>query len=287
MGSKDTIIGRNPQVPPEEEPEVSSLAKKDLERHITILTNQEVKEVREIGYRKELVAVDRKSGKNTIITTKEIMVATGRGPITDSLHPEKTGVKLTEEGWIEVDEYLETSQPNIWALGDADGRYPFKHVANYESKIVYYNAILKKKVKADYHAIPHAVFTYPEIASVGLREKEAVERYGSDKVLIGFQKYEDTAKGEAMNVKDYFVKVIVEAETSKILGAHIVGPYASILIHEIIPMMYAGTGSYEPISDSIHVHPALSEVVDRAFQSLVPAEHNQHMKQHSHELVAA
>jgi len=287
MGSKVTIIGRNPQFLPEEEPEVSSLAKKDLERHITILTNQEVKEVREIGYRKELVAVDRKSGKNTIITTKEIMVATGRGPITDILHPEKTGVKLTEEGWIEVNDYLETSQPNIWALGDADGKYPFKHVANYESKIVYYNAILKRKVKADYHAIPHAVFTYPEIASVGLGEKEAVEKYGPDKVLIGFQKYEDTAKGEAMNVKDYFVKVIVEAETMRILGAHIIGPYASILIHEIIPLMYAGNGSYEPISDSIHIHPALSEVVDRAFQSLVPAEHYQHMKQHAHELVAA
>ncbi len=250
MGSKVTIIGRNPQFVPEEEPEVSALAKKELERHMTILTNQEVREVREIGDRKELVAVDRKSGKNTIITAREIMVATGRGPITD-------------------------------------GKYPFKHVANYESKIVYYNAILKKKIKADYHAIPHAVFTYPEIASVGLGEKEAMAKFGQDKVLIGFQKYEDTAKGEAMNVKDYFVKVIVEADTMRILGAHIVGPYASILIHEIIPLMYTENGSYEPISDSIHIHPALSEVVDRAFQSLVPAEHYQHMKQHSHELVAA
>jgi dihydrolipoamide dehydrogenase len=287
MGSKVTIVGRNPQFLPEEEPEVSALAKKDLERHITILTNQEVREVRELGDQKELVAVDRKSGKTSTIAAREVMVATGRGPITDILHPEKAGIKLTKEGWIEVNEYLETSQPNVWALGDADGKYPFKHVANYESKIVYYNAILKKKVKANYHAIPHAVFTYPEIASVGLGEKDAVERYGPDKVLIGFQKYEDTAKGEAMNVKEYFVKVIVEAETSRILGAHIVGPYASILIHEIIPMMYAGNGSYEPISDSIHIHPALSEVVDRAFQSLVPAEHYQHMKQHSHELVTA
>ena len=287
MGSKVTIIGRNPQFVPEEEPEVSELAKKELERHITILTNQEVKEVREIGDRKELVAVDRNSGKNTIITAKEIMVATGRGPITDILHPEKAGIRLTKDGWIEVNEYLETSQPNVWALGDADGKYPFKHVANYESKIVYYNAILKKKVKADYHAIPHAVFTYPEIASVGLGEKEAIAKLGQDKVLIGFKKYEDTAKGEAMNVKDCFVKVIVEADTMRILGAHIVGAYASILIHEIIPLMYTENGSYEPISDSIHIHPALSEVVDRAFQSLVPAQHYQHMNQHSHELVAA
>ncbi|HEV2119606.1 MAG TPA: dihydrolipoyl dehydrogenase [Candidatus Bathyarchaeia archaeon] len=287
MGSKVTIVGRNPQFLPDEEPEVSTLAKKDLGRHMTILTDQEVREVREIGDRRELVAVDRKSGKTTVITAKEIMVATGRGPLTDILHPEKADIRLTKEGWVDVNEYLETSQPNIWALGDADGKYPFKHVANYESKIVYYNAILKKQVKVDYHAIPHAVFTYPEIASVGMGEKEAIEKLGQDKVQIGFQKYEDTAKGEAMNVKDYFVKVIVEAETTKILGAHVIGPYASILIHEIIPMMYAGNGSYEPINDSIHIHPALSEVVDRAFQSLVPAEHYQHMKQHSQELVAA
>ena len=287
MGSKVTIIGRNPQFVPEEEPEVSALAKKELERHMTIMTNQEVKEVRENNERKELVAVDRKTGKNSVISAKEILVATGRGPLTDILHPEKSGIRLTKDGWIEVNDYLETSQPNIWALGDADGKYPFKHVANYESKIVYYNAILKKKVKVDYHAIPHAVFTYPEIASVGLREKDAVEKLGPDKVLVGLHKYEDTAKGEAMNVKDYFVKVVVEAVTGKILGAHIVGPYASILIHEIVPLMYTGSGSYEPISDSIHIHPALSEVVDRAFQSLMPVEHYQHMKHHDHEVVAA
>jgi dihydrolipoamide dehydrogenase len=90
-----------------------------------------------------------------------------------------------------------------------------------------------------------------------------------------------------MNVKDYFVKVIVEGDTLRILGAHIIGPYASILIHEIIPLMYTENGSYEPISESMHIHPALSEVVDRAFGSLMPVEHYQHMRQHSHELVAA
>jgi len=92
-------------------------------------------------------------------------------------------------------------------------------VTNYESLVVSYNAILKRKVKIDYHAIPHAVFTYPEIASVGLRGREAIEKYGKDKVLIGIQRYQDTAKGKAMGIKDYFVKVIVEKGTMKILGA--------------------------------------------------------------------
>src|SRR6266436_5609024 len=189
MGSKVTIIGRNPQFVPEEEPEVSALAKKVLSRHINIITNHEVKEVREISSGlKELIALDRKTGKTVTVTAREIMIASGRGPITDIPHPEQSAIKTTPDGWIAVNEYLETSQPGIWALGDADGTYLFKHVANYESAIVYYNAILKRKVKVDYHAVPHAIFTYPEIAGVGMKEQEAVAKYGTEKLLIGHHK---------------------------------------------------------------------------------------------------
>jgi len=142
---------------------------------------------------------------------------------------------------------------------------------------LYYNIVLKRKVKTDYHAIPHAVFTYPEIASVGLGEKEAIEKYGSDNLLIGFYRYEDTAKGEAMDAKDYFIKVIVERNNMKIIGSHIIGPYASMLIHEIIPLMYTHEKNYKPIIDAIHIHPALNEVVERAFRSLMPPEHYHHL----------
>ncbi|MDH5462246.1 MAG: dihydrolipoyl dehydrogenase, partial [Candidatus Bathyarchaeota archaeon] len=239
MGSKVTIIGRNPQFLKQEEPEVSALAERELERHMIILTNHEVREAEKTSNdKKKLIAVNRENGAENVTIADEILVAAGRGPNTDVLHPEKGGIETDTRGWIIVDEYLETSQPNVWALGDANGRHLFKHVANYESTVVYYNAVLKRKVKVDYHAIPHAVFTYPEIGSVGLREKEAIEKYGKDKVLIGMYKYENTAKGEAMRMKDYFVKVIVERDTMRILGAHIIGPYASVLIQEIINLMY-------------------------------------------------
>src|SRR5207247_9551607 len=102
-----------------------------------------------------------------------------------------------------TDDYLLNSQPNGWALRGADGRFVFMDVSNYESEVVFYNAVRKQKVKVDYHAIPHAVFMYPEIAGVGLKEKEAIEQFGEAKVLIGFERYEDTAKGEAMNVRDF------------------------------------------------------------------------------------
>lgn len=155
--------------------------------------------------------------------------------------------------------------------------------ANYESIIVYYNSILRKKVKVDYHAVPHAVFTYPEIGSVGLGEKEAIEKYGRDKVLIGIYRYEDTAKGEAMGIKDYFVKVLVEKDTMKIFGANIIGPYASVLIQEIVNLMYTPEQSVEPITKGIHIHPALNEVVERAFRSLMPPDqYNQLVEHHQH-----
>jgi dihydrolipoamide dehydrogenase len=102
--------------------------------------------------------------------------------------------------------------------------------------------------------------------------------------LIGIERYEDTAKGLAMGVKDYFVKVIVESSTMRILGAHIIGPCASILIQEIINMMYTPTLSAEPIIEGMHIHPALSEVVQRAFRSLMPPAQYHHTIQEHYKL---
>jgi mycothione reductase len=280
LGTRVTIVGRNPRFLPEEEPEVGELARRDMGRHMTILTNHEVKEARKSAGGKTLVAVDRETGKESEVEAEEVLVAAGRGPVNDVLRAEKGGVKLTKEGWIEVNEYLETSQPNVWALGDANGKYLFRHVANYESEVVFYNAVLKRRVKADYHAIPRAVFSYPEVAAVGMGEKEAAERYGEKGILIGFQRYEDTAKGEAMNAKDHFVKVVLERDSMKILGAHIIGPHASILIQEIINLMYAGDGSATPMQDAIHIHPSLSEVVQRAFGAPMEPERYRHTLEH-------
>ena len=281
MGAQVTIIGDMPQFIPSEEPEVSKLAQKKLGEHVTIYVNHRVQETKLTSEgKKHVVAVNLETKKKLEVTADEILVATGRQSLSDVLHPEKGGIKTDSQGWIAVNEYLETSQPNVWALGDANGQYPFKHVANHEAAVVYYNAVLKKKTKVDYHAVPHAVFTDPEIASVGLGEKAALDQYGKDNVLIGFYRYQDTAKGEAMNAKDYFVKVIVEQETMKIIGAHIIGPCASVLIHEIIPLMYTQNQSASPILDSMHIHPALSEVIDRAFRSLMPPEHYHHILEH-------
>ncbi|MHB8700801.1 MAG: dihydrolipoyl dehydrogenase [Nitrososphaerales archaeon] len=275
MGSNVTIIGRNERFLPEEEPEISELAKHKLSKHMKMLTGYEVIEAEKINDgMKRLIALNKRTGDTIMTDAEEIMIASGRSPLTDILHPERSGIKTDEKGWIEVNEYFETSVPGVWSFGDADGKYPFRHVANYESEVAYYSAILKKKVRVDYHAVPHAVFTYPEIASVGLKQEQAVKRYGAENILVGSYNYENTAKGEAMNVKDYFVKVICERPSMKILGAHIIGPSASVLIQEIINVMYAPSESAEIILNAMHIHPALTEVVQRAFGALMPLEHH-------------
>jgi dihydrolipoamide dehydrogenase len=286
MGSKVTLIGRNPQVLPDEEPEISSLLKRELQDHMTVLTNHEVREVQTAAMgKRKLIAVNRSNGAKVDVIAEEILVAAGRGPNTDILHPERGGIMTDENGWIAVNEFLETSQPNAWAMGDADGKYPFKHVANYESQVVFFNAAQRKSVKVDYHAVPHAVFTYPEVASVGLRETEALGQIGNENVLIGVHRYEDTAKGEAMGVQNYFVKIIVQKDTLKILGAHIIGPQASVLIQEIVTLMYTHEQTAEPILRGMHIHPALSEVVGKAFDSLMTPEQYHHLMEHHFKLV--
>ncbi len=290
MGSHVTIIGRNKQFLHDEEPEVSALAKRELGKHMTIITNHEVIEVsEEVGEttlknndnkekKKILIIQDRSSNQKKTVRAQEILVAAGRGPNTGILHPERGRIKVDERGWIAVDDYLETSQPNIWAFGDANGIYPFKHKANYESEVVYFNAILKKKIKKYYDAVPHAVFTYPEVAAVGLGEKECVARHGENNILVGMARYEDTAKGMAMDIKDCFVKVIVKKDTLQILGAHIIGPYASALIQEIVNIMYTQhERTVKPILSAMHIHPALTEVVQRSVSSLMPLQQYHHL----------
>ncbi|MHA1974537.1 MAG: dihydrolipoyl dehydrogenase [Candidatus Hodarchaeales archaeon] len=269
MGSKVTIIGRNKQFLPQEDHEISSLMEKEMKKYLKILTNHEVIKVKSEGTKKQVIAINRNTKKEVTFSGTDVLIAAGRESTSSFLNPEKGGIETDEKGWIITNEYLETSQPNVYAFGDANGKHLFKHVGNYESIVAYYN-IIGQKQAVDYHAIPSAVFSHPEVASVGLTEKDAVGKYGEENILVGFYKYEDTAKGMAMKVNDYFVKVLIEKESNRIIGAHIIGPQASTLIQEIINLMYTPSQTFVPIVQGMHIHPALPEVVERAFGQLIP-----------------
>jgi mycothione reductase len=271
LGTKTTIIQRPKKILPSEEPEVSDLLKLILQERMDIFTGYEAIEVKQNGSEKTMVARNLADNSLKEFTAEALMAATGRIPNSDLLKPERTGVKLDERGYVKVNEFLETSKKNIWAFGDAIGKHMFKHVANYEAGIAWHNAVHDHKAKVDFSVAPHAVFSEPQVASVGLREAEAKEQ--GLKILVGVALYRDTAMGAAMGMPDGFVKVIVERDTGKILGAHIIGPEASILIQEIINAMNTENRSYALIMQAMHIHPALAEVVQNAFGNLQPVEH--------------
>jgi dihydrolipoamide dehydrogenase len=277
MGTRVTIIQRNKQLVPEEEPEVAELLKKALSRRMKVHTNTEVVEVKQNGSVVTVTARERGSGKQLEFTTRRLLVAAGRRPNTDNLMVQNTGVKTDDKGFIVVDEFFETSRKDIWAFGDVLGKKMFRHAANHEAELVWHNAVHGKKSRMNYLTVPHAVFTWPEIASVGLGQAEAVKLIGEKEILVGKAMYTDVARGEAMRETEGFTKAIVHGKSGKVLGYHIIGPQASVLIQEVVNVM-AGDGNMWSLANGIHIHPALSEVVLKAFGKLQPLgkEHEHH-----------
>jgi len=277
IGTEVTIVGRNIRLVPREEPEVSELLKRRMSSYCQVYTNHEAVRAEVRNGLKVVTATNRSDGQEHEFAGQEILVAVGRRSNSDILRPEKTGVGTDGRGWITVDQYLRTTKEGIWALGDATGKHMFRHTANYESDIVWRNAFTEHKHSVDEHAVPHAVFTHPQIASVGMTEEQARE---SHDILVGLKKYHDSAKGYAMGEEDGFVKVIVDEHTDKILGAHIIGPHAAILVQQLVYLMNAGEQDYWPLALAQTIHPALSEVVVGAFGNLRPV--GEHIHEHVH-----
>ena len=264
MGTKVTILQRGARLVKNSEPEISELLKKQMDRRMAIFTNTEVLEVKKSNGKITVIGKDKFSDNQTEITAEKIFIAAGRKSNADLLKVENTGVETDERGYIKVNEYLETGKKNIWAFGDATGKYMFKHVANEEAIIAWNNAMDHNRSPMQYNSVPYAVFSYPQIAAVGLTEEVAKKGH---EILVGIAHYSDVAKGEAMGEFEGFAKAIVDKNEGNILGFHIIGPYAPILIQEVINAMALG-GKIGFIGRGMHIHPALPELILRTFSNL-------------------
>ncbi|MFW9815872.1 MAG: dihydrolipoyl dehydrogenase [Candidatus Thorarchaeota archaeon] len=278
VGTDVTIIGRNRYLVKNEDPDVSEILKDELSKRMNVYTNHEVIQVKEEDGLKIVIAKDRDSGEKVEFKGEVLLVAAGRRSNADLFKPEKTGVKTDKNGWVIVDEHFRTSKKGIWSFGDAIGRYQFRHVANEESQIVWYNFVRTLNAQHEgrepelltmtYHSVPSAVFSYPPIATVGMTLKEA--KKSGRNLLVGEGNYSIGAKGFAMGDPASLTRVIADADTRRILGASIIGPYAPILIQEIVNLMNTSDGTYAPMFQAMHIHPALSEIVQRTFGRLAP-----------------
>jgi mycothione reductase len=257
MGTKVTMLEMADRLVLPEEPEISELLKEALSRRMAIHTGAQAIEVENKGGGVAVLVKDNKTGQEKSYSGQNVLVAVGRRSNADTLKVENSGIETDKRGFIKVNQYLETSKKNIFAVGDANGQQMFTHVANREAVIVGHNTFHDARFEMNYSAAPHAVYSHPQIASVGLTEENAKKEH---KILVGRARYSDVAKGEAMMEMEGFAKAIVEKETENILGFHIIGPYAPVLIQEVVNAMASGGHSGE-IDQGLHIHPALAELV--------------------------
>ncbi|WP_435186481.1 dihydrolipoyl dehydrogenase [Halobellus sp. EA9] len=269
FGSDVTIVGRRPNLLPEADAEIAEAFTERYADRFTLHTGHAATAVSERDGAVTLEARPYEYGpdggavgdESVTVTGDELLVAAGRTPNTDLLNLDATGVETDGRGFVETDEYLRTTADGVWALGDIVGEYLLKHSANHEAQAVARNLFGDELQPVDYTAMPFAVFASPEVAGVGAREEEL--READREYATRTYQYDQTARGSAMKA-DGFLKAIIDLD-GQILGCHIIGPEAADLIQEVVVAMTAGSGTVQDIRESVHIHPALSEVVQRGF----------------------
>ncbi|MEK6984397.1 MAG: dihydrolipoyl dehydrogenase [Nanoarchaeota archaeon] len=263
LGTEIAIIQRGKLLVPNEDEEISIKFTEIFRKKYNVLTEFDAIKVHK--KKKKFLVVAKNAKKHKTLSSDALLVATGRIPNSDTLDLSKSGIEIDNKGFIKTNEYLETTAKNIWALGDIAGKYLFKHSANLEAQYVYNNAVLNQRAPVDYTAMPHAIFSSPQIAGVGMREQDLKQQ--KIDYVTGKHYYNKTGMGIALQDNNGFVKIFSDRKTRKILGCHILGTDASTLIHEVIVAMKAGL-TVDAIRETVHIHPALSEVVQRAVNSI-------------------
>jgi mycothione reductase len=264
LGTKVIVVQRQSRLIPNEEPEISDHLKEELSKRMEILTSWETVEVREKRGVYTAILKNIETAYEKAVSGAGVLIAAGRASNADLLDVHKTGVEINEANYIKVDDTLLTSKKNIWAVGDAIGHQMFTHAGDMMRRVAWHNATSRKKISFDFGIVPHAVFTRPQIASVGLTEKQAAQ---SHKILVGRASYSDVVMGDAMMEAKNFAKAIVEKKTEKILGFHIIGPEAAVLIQEVVNTMAHG-GDAKSIMDNMHIFPSLSEIIPETLNNL-------------------
>ncbi|MFO7952681.1 MAG: dihydrolipoyl dehydrogenase [Bacillota bacterium] len=257
LGVEVTIVQRGSRLAPNLNPEISEEIRRIIEAEgVKVKTDTKISSA---GMEAEAMYLidETESGPERYMADK-ILVAAGRAPNTDMLDLEKAGVKTNEKGYIKVDEAFKTSAEGIYAIGDVIGGMMFTHKAWHDATLLSRYLSGGEKISAENRLIPFAVFTEPEIAGAG--HDEAAAANAGYKVKIHHYPFRFQGRARAMEKYDGFIKMTVEEDSGKILGAHMIGPEAGELIHELITAMHF-KATVQDIKEMIHIHPTLSEAI--------------------------
>lgn len=258
FGSEVVIVERNSTIFEREDEEVTPIILKELQKEMTFRFNAMTKKVENRNGEK-CVTIEQ-DGKTEQIIVDEILLSAGRRPNTDHLGLESIGVKL-DRGYIVVNEYLQTTVPHIYSVGDTNGEFPFTHAAGMEGKVVVRNALFGIKGKVNYSHVPWVTYTDPEVFHLGLTEKEARERYGEN-IEIFKVDVKDVDRFVADHDGTGLVKVISDKK-GVILGAHAVGKNAGDWMQEIV-FAKAHGNKIGDISNVIHPYPTHGAILQQA-----------------------
>jgi len=260
FGAEVTMVEMMPNAVSTEDEEISQLLEREIKKKkIKLLTNTSVEKV---DVNADSVSVQLSNGQ--IIEAEKVLVSIGRAVNTENMGLEEVGVNKGKRGEIIVDENLRTNVEGIYAIGDVTGGIMLAHLASKEGIVVAEHA-MGMNSRVNYDVIPAAIFTSPEIGSVGLREKQVIEK--GIKYKVGRFQVRGLGKAHAMGEISGMFKIIADEETDKILGAHIIGPHASDLIHEVALAMEKGLTTKD-IAHTIHAHPTLAEGVMEAAEDV-------------------
>ncbi len=268
FGSQVTLIEMLPRVLPLEDEDISKEAAKQLARHMTIHTGARVTAARVEGDEVQ-VAFTAADGTASHLTADLLLVAVGRGPVSDGVGLETTRVRL-ERGYVRVSTGCETDEPGVLAVGDlitlGDRPHPqLAHVASREGILVAEHLAGHAAEPLNYDQVPSATYSSPEVASVGLTEAEA-RRRGHD-VCIGRFSFGSLAKARILGHEVGFVKVVAERKYDEVLGIHLIGPHATDLIAEASVALRLEATAAE-LAATIHPHPTLSEALMQAAEAV-------------------
>jgi dihydrolipoamide dehydrogenase len=264
FGSEVTIIELLPRIVPIEDEEVSKeLTRVFKKRKINVLTDTKFQSAKVNADDVEITYVDSK-GKEGKITCETLLVATGRRAVTDGLGVEGTKLEI-ERGYIKIDEFMRTAEPNVYAIGDVIPTPWLAHVAAKEGCVAAEHIAGKNPRPVNYNLVPNCTYCHPEIGSIGLTEAKAKEK--GYEVKVGKFPFSALAKAKILGETDGFVKVVTDAKYDEVLGVHIIGPHATDLLAEA-SVALGLEATAEEIGHIMHAHPTLSESMMEAAEDV-------------------
>ncbi len=267
FGSEVTLVEKSPRLVMHEDEDVSQAIADILQAEgIRLRLNAECIHFDQHPDGRPTVGINCNEGEPQIVGS-HVLLAMGRRPNTDDLGLEAAGVQLDKHGYVLVDDQLRTSVPNIWAMGDCNGRGAFTHTSYNDFEIVAANLLDNEPRRVTDRITAHNLYIDPPLGQIGMTEAE-VRKTGRP-ALIGTRPMTRVGRAVEKGETQGFMKVLVDAETKKILGASILGVGGDEAIHCILDTMYAGA-PYTTITHAVHIHPTVSELIPTVFESLKP-----------------